>query len=85
MIAMNYSTLRGNMKSVFDSCETDAETVIVTRKNRKNVVIMSEEQYNNLMENAYLRASKANYDHILSGIEQARLGRFQTRKLFEDE
>ncbi len=75
MIIITESTLRGNMRSIFDICDSDAETVIVTRKNRKNVVIMSEDQYNNLTENAYLRASKANYDHILAGIEQARLGR----------
>ena len=75
MIIITESNLRKNMQNIFDSCDSDAETIIVTRKNRKNVVIMSEDQYNNLTENAYLRASKANYDHILAGIEQARLGR----------
>ena len=85
MIIITESTLCENMQNIFDRFDSDAETVIVTRKNRKNVVIMSEDQYNNLTENAYLRASKANYDHILAGIEQARLGRFQARELIEDE
>ena len=32
----------------------DYETMIVTRKDNKNVVMLSEESYNNLMENVYI-------------------------------
>lgn len=58
MIAMNYSTLRSHMKYAFDACCDDMETLIVTRKDNRNVVVLSEESYNNLMENLYVRASK---------------------------
>lgn len=80
MVALNYSNLRNNMKAVFDRCSDDAETIIVTRKDNRNVVVMSEEAYNNLLENNYLRASKANHDHILLGIQQAREGKLIYRK-----
>ncbi len=85
MIAMNYSTLRSNMKTIFDKCNEDAETVIVTRKNNNNIVVMSEEAYNNLIENLYLRQSKANYNHILKGIQQAKQGELYAKDLIEDE
>lgn len=54
MIAVNYTHLRENMKSYMDDVTDNYETVIVIRKNNKNVVMMSEESYNNLMEILYL-------------------------------
>ena len=48
MLAVNYSTMRDNLKIYCDKATDDAETVIVTRKNEKNVVLMSLEQYNAL-------------------------------------
>ena len=48
MLAVNYSTIRDNLKSYCDKATDEDETVIVTRKNEKNVVLMSLEQYNAL-------------------------------------
>lgn len=85
MIAMNYSTLRSHMKYAFDACCDDMETLIVTRKDNRNVVVLSEESYNNLMENLYVRASKKNYDRLLTSIVQAKAGQCKKRDLIEDE
>ncbi len=49
MLAVNYSNIRKNLKEYCDKATEDDETVIVTRKNEKNVVIMSLEQYNSIM------------------------------------
>ena len=35
MLTVNYSTLRENLKSYCDKATDEAETVIVTRKNKK--------------------------------------------------
>lgn len=48
MLAVNYSTLRNNLKKYCDKATDEDETVIVTRKNEKNIVIMSLEQYSEL-------------------------------------
>ena len=48
MLAVNYSTLRNNLKKYCDKATDEDETVIVTRKNEKNIVIMSLEQYSQL-------------------------------------
>ena len=50
MLAVNYSTIRNNLKDYCDKATDDGETVIVTRKNEKNVVLMSLEQYNAIMK-----------------------------------
>ena len=65
MLAVNYTNLRENMKNYMDKVTDDYETMIVTRKNNRNVVMMSEESYNNLMENLYLMEDRANYDWIM--------------------
>ena len=45
--------------------------MIVTGKDNKNVVMISEEAYNNLMENAHVMGNKFNYDCIrIVGVSQ---------------
>ena len=39
--------------------------LIITRKDNKNVVMLSEKSYNNLIENAYIVGDKANYDWLM--------------------
>ena len=70
MLAVNYTTLRKNMKSYFDKIIDEYETMVVTRKDNKNVVIMSEESYNNLLENIYLIENKENYDWLMESKAQ---------------
>ena len=52
MLAVNYSTMRSNLKDYCDKATDNDETVIVTRKNEKNVVLMSLEKYNQIMKMA---------------------------------
>lgn len=51
MIAANYSNVRENLKSYCDKVNDENETVIITRKDNKNVVLMSQDEYNNMLEN----------------------------------
>lgn len=52
MLAVNYSKIRNHLKDYCDKVIDNDETVIVTRKNEKNVVLMSLEQYNTMMKAA---------------------------------
>ena len=85
MVAVNFSTLRSNLKSYCDAASRDAETIIVTRRNEENVVLMSLENYNNLMEHVFLVSERRNYAHIIEGIEQLRAGRVMERSTAELE
>ena len=51
VIAVNYSSVRNNFKKYCDAAVHDFETIIVTRKRNENVIIISEAEYNKLIEN----------------------------------
>lgn len=51
MIAVNYTNVRENLKSYCDKVNDEDETVIITRKDNKNVVLISQNEYNNMLEN----------------------------------
>ncbi len=48
MLAVNYSTIRENLKFYCDKVTDNNETVIVTRKDEKNVVLISLDEWNEL-------------------------------------
>ena len=84
MIAVNYSQVRENLKTYMDKATNDFETIIVTRKD-KNVVIISEEAYNNLLENAYLLKDKANYDWLMESKKQLESSKATVHQLIDEE
>lgn len=81
MLAVNYSALRENMKSCFDQVVDEAETLVVTRKGGANVVVMSQDQYNNLLENVHLMSSRENREWLLESKAQLEAGRACEREL----
>lgn len=83
MIAVNYTHLRENMKSYMDDVTDNYETVIVTRKDNKNVVMISEESYNNLMENLHIMEDKANYDWLMESKKQLEEGLAKSHPLIQ--
>ena len=40
MLAVNYSTIRNNLKDYCDQASDHQETIIITRKNEKNIVLI---------------------------------------------
>ncbi|MCL2221747.1 MAG: type II toxin-antitoxin system prevent-host-death family antitoxin [Oscillospiraceae bacterium] len=80
MLAVNYTTLRNNLKGYCDRATNENETVIVTRKDEKNVVIMSLESYNILSKAA---RNAAYLDMIDRSMEQLARGEGKVRELIE--
>jgi len=85
MLAVNYTTMRNNLKDVLDKVSDDCETVIITRKEEKNVVIMSLEQYNNLVENDFILGNKKYYNRLLESKRQIEQGRTVSKSTAELE
>lgn len=80
MLAVNYSTIRNNLKGYCDEATDNDETVIVTRKGEKNVVIISLEKYNQIMK----MARNAEYLSMIDrGISQLEAGKGQQHELIE--
>lgn len=78
MTAVNYSTLRADMKTYMDAASDDYETVVETRKGEgRNVVIINEDAFNNLIENTYIRADSANYSWLIESKKQLEEGKAQ--------
>lgn len=69
MIAVNYSNVRANLKTYMDKTRDDYETIIITSKNG-NVVMISEEEYNNLIENLFIMNNPAMRAHLDKSIAQ---------------
>ena len=80
MLAVNYSTIRKKFKDYCDKVTIEFETVIVTRKDEKNVVIISLEEYNTIM-----KASKnaAYLDMLDRSMEQLAKGEGKVHELIE--
>ena len=74
MLAVNYTNLRENMKTYMDKV-----------KDNKNVVMLSEETYNNLMENIYVMGNKTNYDWLMESKSQLEKGNFSIHDLKMEE
>ena len=85
MIALNYSQFRENMKKNLDMVTDNYESLIITRKENKNVVIIAEEAYNNLIENIHVMGNKANYDWLMESKAQLEKGRVSAHSLIEDD
>ncbi|MGV8905519.1 MAG: type II toxin-antitoxin system Phd/YefM family antitoxin [Acetobacterium sp.] len=85
MLAVNYSTIRNNLKTYCDKVSDDFETVIVTRKDEKNVVMISLEEYNNLMENLFIMSNKKHYDRLVESKKQIEHGKVVSKTMQELE
>ena len=82
MIAINFTTARSRFKDFCDKVTDDAETVIVTRKSEKNVVLISAERYNEL-EKAERNA--AFLGKLERGLAQVRAGQGIVKSIDELE
>jgi len=83
MIARSYSAVRQNLKEYCDKAANDFETIIITREHGDNVVMLSEVEYNNLLENLYVRSNSQYYNELLQSIAQLKKGMGQKRELMD--
>ena len=80
MLAVSYSTIRNNLKDYCDQATDNNETIIVTRKEEKNVVLLSLEKYNQIIK----AARNAEYLAMIDrGIEQLSSEKGQQHELIE--
>ena len=73
MVAVNYSTIRSRLKDYCDKATDENETVIVTRKDEKNVVLISLEQYNELIRNMKNIEYLSKIDRAFKQVEEGKV------------
>lgn len=70
MLAANFSTVRENFKSYCDKVTDKGETLIVTRKDEKNVVLLSLEEYNAMLKAVKNAKYLAKLDRAITQMER---------------
>ena len=83
MKVVNFTELRLNLRHWLDSVIEDVEEVIVKRKDQKDLVIISLQEYNALVETNYLLSGK-NREILLKSIDEVRSNKKQYKDLIEE-
>jgi antitoxin YefM len=83
MAHVSYSDLRNNLASYMEEVCDSRAPLLVTRQNARSVVIMSEEDYEGLMETVHLLKSPANAARLLRSIRDADRGKLKKREMVE--
>ena len=83
MQVVSLTEARNNLKAVFDSVYIDHEDVIIHRKGRDTVVMISMDEFNSMKETNYLLSSPANKENLLASLKQLRDDRGFERDLLE--
>jgi antitoxin YefM len=81
MKVISFSEARNSLKTVLDRVVADADYTIVTRRDADDVVVMSLESFNSLMETVHLLKSPANAAHLDRSISQFKQGKAVVRDL----
>ena len=68
---VSYSKLRDNLAAYMDEVCNGRAPLLITRRNARSVVLMSEEDYDGLIETVHLLNSPANAARLLRGIADA--------------
>ena len=81
---VSYSDAREHLKTYLDYVVQNSETLIITRKNSDDVVMMSRKDYDSLEETLYLLSSPKNRKQLLSAIKSEGKGKRVTLKSQKD-
>ena len=81
MQVISYTDARNEMKSVMDRVVHDGETVVVTRRNREAVVMISLDEYNAITETLHLLRSPGNARRLRRAVDQLEAGQGTERTL----
>ncbi len=70
MDTLSYSELRANLKAAIDRAVNDHEAIAIKRAKGGDAVLMSREDYDSLMETAYLLRSPANAKQLREAMKR---------------
>lgn len=81
--ATNITDARNNLKKITDDVAEYDDQVIITKPKNKNVVVMSESEFNSWQETLYLFSSETNQVALQKSFKQAETG--QVKALTPEE
>lgn len=81
MRIVNFSEARNALKGLLDQTVTDADFIVITRRDAPDAVVMSLDTFNSLMETVHLLKTPANAAYLARSIKQYRNGKVAARDL----
>lgn len=84
MSHVSYTELRSNLAKYMEEVCDSRAPLHVTRQNARSVVLVSEDEYESMMETLHLLRNPANAARLLRSIEEADKGHVVERELLED-
>ncbi len=73
-IETTYSNARNNLASLLNQVTDDCEIVVIKRRGREDVAMVSESELSSLLETEYLFRSPRNADRLVKAIDRAKAG-----------
>lgn len=70
MNVINFTDARNRLKSVFDEVSQDVDYTVIARRDADDVVVMSLDYFNALMETSHLLSSPSNAAHLKKSLSQ---------------
>jgi len=83
MKAIDYTELSVVLKKWLDTVVDDVEEIIIKRKDKRNLVLVSLDKYNALKETSYLLSGK-NGEALIHSIKESEEGKAEVHELLED-
>lgn len=74
MNIISFAEARDGLEGVLDQVVSDADCTVITRRDSEDVIVMSMEYYNSLMETVHLLKTPANAANLAKSIDQYRRG-----------
>lgn len=74
MARVSYTDLRSNLAKYMDEVCDNRDALTVTRQNARSVVMLSEEEYESILETMHLLRSHANAAHLQRGLKEFEAG-----------
>ena len=79
-----YSDFRQKLKHYLDKVFDSHSPLFVTRTKGENIVVLSQSDYDSIMETFYLLKSPGNAERLQRAINQHQKGQGQEKKLIEE-
>ncbi|MDH6267291.1 antitoxin YefM [Rhizobium sp. SG_E_25_P2] len=82
---ISMSDFRQNLSAHLDAVELDRAPLFVTRNRKKAVVILSEDEFESMMETCHLLSSPANAGRLRASIAEANAAQGDVRTLIDPD
>jgi len=81
MQAVLYSHARNNLREIINKVCDNVEAFIITTKEKKSVVLISQEEYNSMKETLYLLSSRKNREKLIDAIDEIENSSFLRKEI----